>query len=205
MDDKYTSSTTNSDYCYKDSYILKNKLNIKDQCKLKSVEKKITFLKLDGLYEKPILGKFDSKYLKEIHKFLFDDIYEFAGKFRNENIEKTTPVYTRFIDYELIDKSLKLLFVQLQEENYLTDCSKKEFINKSSYYLGELNYIHPFREGNGRTVREFYRNLALFNGYSVDWWKVSKEDIITSFINATFKEYDALKIVLSRIIYKPFK
>ncbi|MDM8534132.1 Fic family protein, partial [Clostridiaceae bacterium HSG29] len=189
MNEDYGNSTTNSIYCYPDSTVLKNKLNIEDHDELKKVEKELTFMKIDALYESPITGTFDITHLKKIHKYLFNDIYDFAGKLRMEDIEKIEPVYTKFLNHNDIKNHLILLFKDLKEENYLIAYSKDEFIKRSSYYLGELNYIHPFREGNGRVIREFYRNLALFNGYKINWWFISKDNLINSFVNATFKEY----------------
>ena len=202
MKDDYGNSTTNSIYCYGDSPVLKNKLNIKDYEELKKVEKEITFMKIDALYEEPITGSFDITHLKKIHKYIFEEIYDFAGKFRMEDIEKLKPVYTKFVDHHKIRDSLSLLFKNLEKENYLVDYTKEEFINRSAFYLGEINYIHPFREGNGRIIREFYRNLALFNGYKINWWFISKTNLINSFVNATFKEYDSLTKILNEIIYK---
>jgi len=173
MKEDYGSSTTNSIYCYADSSVLKNKLNIKDYDKLKKVEKELTFMKIDALYERPITGTFNITHLKKIHKYLFEDIYDFAGNLRIEDIEKTEPVYTKFINHNDIKNFLIILFKNLEKENYLIDYSKEDFIKRSSYYLGELNYIHPFREGNGRVIREFYRNLALFNGYRINWWFIN--------------------------------
>jgi len=201
MNEDYGNSTTNSIYCYSDSFVLKNKLNITDYDELKKVEKELTFMKIDALYERPITGTFNITHLKKIHKYLFEDIYDFAGKLRMEDIEKTKPVYTKFLNHNDIKNSLIVLFNNLEKENYLIDYSKDNFIKRSSYYLGELNYIHPFREGNGRVIREFYRNLALFNGYKINWWFISKDNLINSFVNATFKEYDSLNTILDKIIY----
>ena len=73
----------NSNYCYSNSNILINKLNIKDNKKLQIYEAKITAAKLLSLRQKGIIGNFDSAHLCSIHKYLFEDIYPFAGKFRN--------------------------------------------------------------------------------------------------------------------------
>ncbi|MFP3423205.1 Fic family protein, partial [Bacillus sp. SIMBA_161] len=64
---------------------------------------------------------------------------------------------------------LKQLFSELAEEEYLKGLRKDVFIQRLAHYLAELNALHPFREGNGRTVREFARQLALNAGYSLDW------------------------------------
>lgn len=75
-------------YCYPNTYVLKNKLGITDEAELKKAEREITSLRTAQLLQNPIAGVFDFNFLKKIHKFLFGDIYEWAGKTRNVNISK---------------------------------------------------------------------------------------------------------------------
>ena len=75
-------------YCYPGTYVLKNKLNITDADELKSAEREITSLRTAQLMIEPMDGTLDFGYLKQIHKFLFGDIYEWAGKVRTVNISK---------------------------------------------------------------------------------------------------------------------
>ena len=67
---------------------------------------------------------------------------------------------------------------ELQRERYLSGCDLKRLANRGAYYLGEINAVHPFREGNGRTQREFIRQLAIRNGYELDWSRVTREQMI---------------------------
>ena len=163
-------SEINSKYCYENSNVLVNKLNIHDEKILQKYEAKITAAKLLSLRHKGIIGNFDAKHLNSIHSYLFEDIYTFAGKFRNENIAKDN---FRFAEYEYIEQELIKLLNKLKEENYLSNLSKEELAQKLAYYMSELNVLHPYREGNGRTIREFIRELALKNNYILNLSNVS--------------------------------
>ena len=173
--------TYNSKYCYPGTTVLKNKLNIMNIEKLQTYEAKITAAKSLGLRKKGITGDFDVKHIKQIHKYLFEDIYPFAGEFRTENIAKGE---FRFAQSEYIDPELENLLNKLKKENYLEGLDKKELAIKLAYYLAELNVLHPFREGNGRTNREFIRQLALKNGYQLDLKKAKAEEILEASIES---------------------
>lgn len=149
----------NSIYCYPNSNILVNKLNIHDNKKLATVERKLVLLKLYTLRQNKNIGNFDIHHFLSIHKFLFEDIYPFAGKIRSEDIAKDN---FRFAKWEYIEDQLRELFDKLAKDD-LKYLSKKEISKKLAYYMSELNVLHPFREGNGRTIREFIRQLAFVN------------------------------------------
>lgn len=184
----------NSRYCYENTDILKNKLNIKDKEKLYNYERKIVLAKLYILRQKDNIGNFDLEHFVSIHKFLFEDIYEFAGLFRSENIAKGN---FRFAEWEYIEQELIKLLDKLKEENYLQDLSKKSFSARLAYYMAELNVLHPFREGNGRTIREFIRELALKNGYKLDLTRTKPKDMLNASIESVVKTDN-----LENILYK---
>ena len=85
---------------------------------------------------------------------------------------------TRFLAHGEIPGKLADLLDQLQAERRLSGLDFGRFVERSAYYFAELNYIHPFREGNGRATREFMRLLFLKNGYEVDWAAVPAEDLL---------------------------
>lgn len=134
----------NSRYTYKGTDILVNKLDIKDKTKLDRYEKKMVAFKLATINEVEFPNKFDEKRLKFIHSYLFCDVYDFAGMYRLENIIKENFVFSQ---YEYIEENLTKLMREIDVET-LKDLSFDEFIKKISYYMTELNVIHPFREGN---------------------------------------------------------
>ena len=182
-----------SNYCYTNSNVLINKLDIKDNKKLQIYEAKITAAKLLSLRQKGIIGNFDSSHLNSIHKYLFEDIYPFAGKFRNENISKGL---FRFAEWEYIESELNNLLNKLKNEYYLNNLDKKSLAERLSFYLSELNVLHPYREGNGRTIREFIRELALKNNYILNLSKVSPKDFLNASIKSIIDTGDLSKLIL---------
>lgn len=167
-------------YCYDGSDVLINKLDIKDKALLQKYEAKIVAAKLLALRKNGIIGNFDIEHLKNIHKYLFEDVYPFAGNFRTENIAKGV---FRFAEWEYIESELTNLMNKLKTENFLADFDKNDLSERLAFYLSELNVLHPFREGNGRTTREFIRELALKNNYILNLKKVNPKD----FLNASIK------------------
>lgn len=182
----------NSNYCYKNSNVLINKLDIHNEKVLQKFEAKITAAKLLALRKKGIIGNFDTQHLIDIHTYLFEDIYPFAGKFRNENIAKGV---FRFAEFEYIEPELERLLNELKSENYLEGLSKEDLTQRLAYYLSELNVLHPFREGNGRTIREFIRELALKNGYVLNLSNVSPSDFLKASIKSIVDTTDLSNLI----------
>ncbi len=179
MSDLY--EARNSIYCYKDSDVLVNKFDIHDNKKLEEIERKIVLAKLYELRQNHQIGNFDVAHFVGIHKFLFEDIYPFAGLFRNENIAKGN---FSFAEWEYIEDQLKKLLDQLKEEIYLQNLDRDTFIKRLSYYMAELNVLHPFREGNGRTIREFIRQLAYKNGYVLNLKNINPKEMLHACIRS---------------------
>ena len=175
--DVYT--TTQSIYCYPDSNVLKNKLNIRDNKLLKTAEEEITLIKQMELLKNPIKGNFSKAHLMNIHKFIFEDIYSFAGKIRREQISKAD---TMFYPPNLIDRELDKVFAKIKEKNMLKETDKEKVFDNLAYVMAELNIIHPFREGNGRSIREFIRLMAKRMGYDLNWGNVDKEELLEASI-----------------------
>lgn len=178
-----------SSYFYKGTSILKNKLKIKNKKDLEEAETTFTNFRIGKLYETPIMG-FEIIHLKKIHKYIFQDLYSFSGKVRTESISKGN---TLFCIPDLIQENLEILLKNLKNENYLKGLNKDEFSNRCSYYLAELNIIHPFREGNGRVIREFIRCLALNAGYIINWNKIEHEEFLNACIISVSMNYKPLK------------
>jgi cell filamentation protein len=185
-------------YCYPNSFILKNKLNIKSETLLEEAERQITAVKILDLKMNPMKGDLNFEHLLNIHKYIFDDIYEWAGKTRSVNISKGS----RFCNYAFINNIANETFSELHNDNYLIGLTEEEMIAKLSYYLGELNAIHPFREGNGRTQRVFIEYLAYAAGYYVDFSKVSSNEMIEASADSFLCDYRKMKSLFHNIIDK---
>ena len=145
-----------NEYFIPSSDVLKNNLGITDKEELKRKEIEITFEKMVSLYKQPIDMNFDTAHLRMIHFYLFSDIYPFAGKNRTVYMGKNN---SYFAPVEEIDYRLDYTFKMMNEEIKTVD-SKFSFASFLATYYVELLNIHPFREGNGRTIREFIREYA---------------------------------------------
>lgn len=176
-------SVASSIYCYPDSSVLKNKLDIRDPVLLRKVEADLSSARQAEIFRTPVVGRFTATHLCNIHRKLLGDVYSFAGHFRREDIAKGP---TRFVTYSQIKEKLQRLLGQLQQEKWLENVPFEAFAARSAYYMAELNYIHPFREGNGRAIREFMRLLFLHNGYVVQWDAVDVEALLSAMIDSVY-------------------
>ncbi|MCL2834534.1 MAG: Fic family protein [Treponema sp.] len=186
-------------YCYPGTDVLKNKLGIRDENALIVAEREITSLKILMLYNSPILTKkFNFDILCRLHKKIFEDIYEWAGKIRHGDFfSKGNSIFCRG---QYIMENANKIIENLQKENFLYGLKKFKFIEKTAYYMGEINALHPFREGNGRTSREFFRQLSLYAGYILDFNKTEKEALLTADIEAFNGKYEGLIKILEKIL-----
>ena len=193
--DVYT--TVQSLYCYPESDVLKNKLNIRNREELKQAEEEITALKQYMLMESPIKGRFTKTQLMNIHRFLFEDIYPFAGHIRREQISKGD---TMFFPPHLISQELDKVFAKLHSEKMLHATDKKRQIEHLSYIMSELNVIHPFREGNGRSIRELIRYMALYYGFSLDWSLVDRDTMIDAAVRSVVDSMAFYDIIVNCVV-----
>jgi len=185
-------------YCYPGTDVLKNKLGIKDGNALTIAEREITSLKLLMLYDMPIIEKFNFHNLCKIHKTIFEDIYEWAGLVRHGDfLSKGNSIFCRG---QYIMENADKIMGNLQKENILRGLAKSKFIERTAYYMGEINALHPFREGNGRTCREFFRQLSLNANYTLDFSKSDKEELLTADIEAFNGKYEKLIEILEKAI-----
>lgn len=196
MEQYYYEYEQDSIYCYPDSFILKNKLNIRDQETLEEAERNITALRILELKQKPPKGKLTFKYLQKLHKQIFGDIYDWAGKVRNVNIAKGN----MFCDCRFVEAMAEKLFSELENENYLQSCDSETMPDRLAYYLSEINALHPCREGNGRTQRLFIEILAERAGYEVDFSEVSAQEMVEASAEAFLKEYGKMNELMRRIV-----
>ncbi len=184
---KYTYEKT-ANYCYKDSDVLINKLNITDEKDLYDAERGLVTLRTAQLNEEPIKGYFDFNHLKSIHKFLFQDVYRWAGDSRNCNIAKQD----LFCLCEYIDSFANDIFGRLKKEQYFIKYSYEVKLKKLVELFADINALHPFREGNGRSQREFIEELAKINGIDLNLTTVSKEDMIIASHDSINGHYEKL-------------
>ncbi len=179
-------------YCYPGTDVLKNKLDITDPLILHDAERAITTVRTAELLKKPLPKIFDFATLKSIHKFLFAEIYSWAGQPREVRIAKTS----LFCNPQFIEQSAKDIFADLKRENYLRELDQDTLIERLAYYMGEVNALHPFREGNGRTQRIFFLQLAEAAGYKLAFAQMDKDRLLQADIEAMRFNYAPLQALL---------
>ena len=99
----------------------------------------------------------------------------------------------------MIDRELQKICGLIREEAYWTDAPKPTFLDRLAFVMAELNIIHPFREGNGRALREFIRELALHNGYLLNWGRADRETILQTAASSV-DDYTALIPLLAQCL-----
>jgi fic protein family len=185
----------NSRYTYKNSSVLENKLNITTEEKLKEYETKMVALKLASIDKADFKRTYDEEHLKAIHKYLFEDVYDFAGQYRLENITKDNFIFSQ---YQYIDENIKEVFKKTNIQS-LEDLPFEELIIKLSDFMTDLNVLHPFREGNGRATREFIREFLDKLGFEINWFEIDYNDILRASMLAVIDDSEQIELLRKSI------
>ena len=157
------------------SGVLRNRRGFTEQSKLDKYEGQCSAVALYELELNPICGNFDRAHLQAIHKRIFEKVYPWAGELRKVNISR--PASYPFALVQFLQRNLDRTFETLVLEGHLKGLPIEMFVKRAGFFLGELNTLHPFREGNGRTQREFIRELALEAGYRLNWSLVTQKQM----------------------------
>ncbi|ANU22163.1 Fic/DOC family protein [Planococcus donghaensis] len=185
-------------YCYPGTDVLINLFDVEDEEKLKELEKVYSLFRLAELRLQKPADSLDVKAYLAIHQYILQDVYPFAGELRKEMISKGS---SSFAHPKHIETQLLKIFNELKAENYLKKLPRNQLVSRLAYFLSELNALHPFREGNGRSIREFARQLLQNAGYQLEWGKVREPaEIINAFVDSFNKDNDRLEKLLSEII-----
>jgi len=164
-------------YTYPGTDVLRNILDIRDPQQLTAFEANATAARLIELDATPLVGRFDVAHLKAIHRYIFQDVYRWAGEFRIVNISKGGHL---FGVAAFVDPALQEVLRKLAGEHLLKGSDHQKFATRAGFYMGEINAIHPFRDGNGRAQREFIRELAIKAGFVIDWSRVTREQMMAA-------------------------
>lgn len=162
---------------YLDGKVLRNLVNAKTDRELLKAEAVFVYSRTLEFSEKKIsynIRKFQLlKELQKIHKHLFQDIFDWAGKIRTVNIKKKGKNTDFFLLFSVIESAANFVTKELVDEKLLQNLTLDAFVNRLAYFYDQVNYIHPFREGNGRTQRILFDIIARQAGYKIDWLKVT--------------------------------
>lgn len=126
-------------------------------------------------------GRFSVRHYKNLHKHIFQDVYAWAGKLRSVRITKDN---STFCYPENIENEMTNLFNRLRKDRYLKGLDRSAFADKAAHLLAELNAIHPFREGNGRTQLAFLTLLSIEAGHPIDTERMNPKDVMNAMITS---------------------
>ncbi len=184
-------------YVYPGTHVLINKFGCRDAKQLQELEARSTMGNLVYLQLHPVSGVFDFKHLKDIHYFIFQDVFDWAGQIRTVDIGKNN-LFCRAV---FINDYAKEVF-----DDFYTSCQeasgdKDAFVEQVVSHYADMNALHPFREGNGRSQREFTRELCLKCGYVFDLTSTTyKEMVQASVISFDKGDNSKLRAIFDKCI-----
>jgi cell filamentation protein len=178
------------DYCYPGTTVLKNKLDLTDADELGAFEAEVSDARAD---EELPAGDLNFAHFKAVHGHLFQDVYDWAGEIRTVRMSKGG---NPFCFPENIENQANLLFGQLKKDKFLAGLEAEGFAEKAAHFLSDLNVIHAFREGNGRTQLSFFLLLAEQAGYPIDLEDLDPE----AFLNAMIASFHGDEAPLAALI-----
>lgn len=156
--------------------VLRNVVGAETADELAAAEADLSFARGLQILENPVPATNDLRELMEIHRRLFQDVFDWAGQVRPVDVRKDVPGANFFMPFGYNERAAEICFRDLADESHLVNLNRTDFIQRLAVHYEKINYIHPFREGNGRTQRIFWNRLALRAGRQLDWRPVHGEE-----------------------------
>ena len=185
------------DSCYPNTTVLVNKLDIRTQELLIEAESVLVTSCSVKLEKTVKFENVDFDYYKSLHRQMFSDLYEWAGTVRNINISKKGTVFCNASDIERIGV---LKFERLKSQHYLKGMKNEKFLDELTDLYHELNMLHPFREGNGRTLRLFVTLLVRNTGRDIDFNNTDSDLLTIATIKAAQGDKSLLRSVFGELV-----
>lgn len=179
--------------------VLVNRLGLTAQPELERAERDLTSFALLRLRDRLLPGGYNLAHLQGFHQAIFADIYPWAGEIRTVAISKGN----LFCLPQFIESSAAVIFEELNGERNLRGLGRSAFLGRLAHYLGEVNALHPFREGNGRAQRAFFEQLARDAGYSLDWRRLDAQRNVDVSIAAMNGDETPLRNMLDALVSRP--
>jgi cell filamentation protein len=193
MRDKY--GTRSDPACYPGTDVLINKLELRDADLLAEAEAAFAATAAESI---EISGPpYDLTYLCRLHRQLFEDVYDWAGEIREVDVSKGQ---TRFCAATRIAPEADRIFAALTRDGSLVGLDRQDLVRRSAALYDDLNVVHPFREGNGRTLRLFFEHLVLSCGFSISWLGIEADEWISACIAAYSGDGFQLEAIFDRCI-----
>jgi len=176
------------------SAVLRNKLKFTDADALDQIERRLVVLRVR---EGVPTGRFDLAHVCSIHRHLFQDVYAWAGQIRTVEVAKggSQFQFLRFIETGMADVHRRLVGA-----DYLRGLSTTEFATEAGKIIGDLNYVHPFRDGNGRTQIQYLKQLAEQAGHPLDLTRLDPRRWIEASRSAHNGEYGPMAAEIEQAI-----
>jgi len=181
-------------YCYPGTSVLINRLDIRDQAALEAFEAEVT---ADRSAQAVPVGSLDYRHYLAIHRHLFQDVYDWAGEIRTVRVAKQG---SAFCYPEYIDREMRRLFSELDGERQFRARSPADFAALAAHFLAELNAIHPFREGNGRTQLSFLTLLAEQAGHPLALERLDPDAILQAMVKSFDGDEQPLVAAIGRLM-----
>lgn len=183
-------------YIDRASGVLRNRLGITNQADLEAAEAAIVWAADLALYSRPLAGEYDLPHLQSFHRQLFGAIYPWAGELRTVEIAKGAS----FCPVRNLVSFAEEVFSRLKRHDYLRNLARDPFVSGLADYLGDINALHPFREGNGRVQRAFLRQLGREAGYGVYWERMDAARNIEVSIHSFHGDNEPLRQMLDELV-----
>jgi len=193
------SVTAGSDSCYEGTSVLINKFGIRDEAELTELETVITTTKITMILSSPYDGPLDGAHYRELHRIIMGDIYDWAGCIRTVPLSKKG---TGFHSPEGLETALEALFRRLADQGSFLDLPDSEYAQSIAEFYSDLNLLHPFREGNGRTQRVLITQLIERSGRHIDFSRCDKDMLMIATVYAAQGVADHLTEFFEKEIYR---
>ena len=183
--------------CYPGTIVLKNKAGLRDQAELDKFELPMSLIRAKEMWPP---GKLDYPHYRALHRHLFQDVYEWAGEVRTVRIAKGG---SWFCFPEYIDQEMNRAFSWLENEDFLANTDRIEFAAKAARLLADLNAIHPFREGNGRTQLALLSILVDTAEFKFDVSKLQPAKVLNAMVQSFSGDEGPLGAIILGLISLP--
>ena len=181
-------------YAYPGTDVLRNKLDIRNAAELDKVERRLVTQRiLEGVPR----GRFNLDHLRAIHRHLFQDVYDWAGEIRTVNISKGS---SHFHDCRRIGFGIDDIHGRIDALGTMRDLARTEVASQLAHLIGDLNFVHPFREGNGRTQLQYARLLAEKAGCQLHLSRLSGPQWVEACVEAMDARYGAMAMCFVEVL-----
>lgn len=183
--------------------LLRNKVNAQTQVVLDTAEGDLVYARMIQLLKSPPEPTSDLTELAEIHRHLFQDLYDWAGEIRTVDIRKPVEGATPFMPVSFVHRGGQYAAEELYKDKDLKGLNRDQLVSRLSHHYDQFNYVHPFREGNGRTQRFMFSRIVRDAGWGLHWTRVTGEtNDHASRIAAEQQDLQHLKAMFDQIVEK---